>query len=250
MCVFRLERSSTSKADSHQEENRLACFPNTLHRIWAINAGSNEHLRCLHRRCEHRHRHSRRVPKSSRSETFEHADIFLKDQITQLHCQFSSSGIIVPRSWWIYLTNQRCGEGYSIFELPSNLVIRRIVARWWLSFLIISWGACVLGMGFAKSWRTLTTLRAWRFRSWRYYKFLSSLTGRELILRDWKQSFVLLHGRSHHFCIPYYRRSIFQYRNAVWHLTDRSSHICSPQSELATGYTERAGGGSSSSKVS
>lgn len=37
--------------------------------------------------------------------------------------------------------------GYGLFELPSNYVIRRIGARWWLSFLIVSWGACVLGMG-------------------------------------------------------------------------------------------------------
>lgn len=36
--------------------------------------------------------------------------------------------------------------GYGLFELPSNYVIRRVGARWWLSFLIVSWGACVLGM--------------------------------------------------------------------------------------------------------
>jgi fucose permease len=35
--------------------------------------------------------------------------------------------------------------GYGLFELPSNFVIRRIGARWWLSFLIVAWGACVLG---------------------------------------------------------------------------------------------------------
>ncbi|QDS73142.1 hypothetical protein FKW77_001768 [Venturia effusa] len=29
--------------------------------------------------------------------------------------------------------------GYGVFELPSNLVIRRIGARWWLSFLITVW---------------------------------------------------------------------------------------------------------------
>jgi len=28
--------------------------------------------------------------------------------------------------------------GYFLFELPSNYVIRRIGARWWLSFLIIA----------------------------------------------------------------------------------------------------------------
>lgn len=50
--------------------------------------------------------------------------------------------------------------GYGIFELPSNMVIRRLGARLWLSFLIIVWGACVLGMGFVKSWVPLAVLRA------------------------------------------------------------------------------------------
>ena len=50
--------------------------------------------------------------------------------------------------------------GYGIFELPSNLVIRRIGARWWLSGLITAWGACVLGMGFIHTWQSLTALRA------------------------------------------------------------------------------------------
>lgn len=30
---------------------------------------------------------------------------------------------------------------YFVFELPSNYIIRRVGARWWLSFLIIAWGA-------------------------------------------------------------------------------------------------------------
>ncbi|KIW06442.1 uncharacterized protein PV09_02886 [Verruconis gallopava] len=50
--------------------------------------------------------------------------------------------------------------GYGIFELPSNYVIRRIGARWWLGFLIVAWGACVLGMGFISTWQALTVLRA------------------------------------------------------------------------------------------
>ena len=50
--------------------------------------------------------------------------------------------------------------GYAIFELPSNMVIRRLGAQFWLSFLIISWGLCVLGMGFVQSWTTLTVCRA------------------------------------------------------------------------------------------
>lgn len=50
--------------------------------------------------------------------------------------------------------------GYGIFEIPSNFVIRRLGARWWLSFLIVSWGCCVLGMGFIRNWTLLTVLRA------------------------------------------------------------------------------------------
>ncbi|KAI8942847.1 hypothetical protein NX059_000887 [Plenodomus lindquistii] len=50
--------------------------------------------------------------------------------------------------------------GYALFELLSNYVIRRLGARSWLSFLIIAWGACVLGMGFVHDWKILTVLRA------------------------------------------------------------------------------------------
>jgi MFS family permease len=49
---------------------------------------------------------------------------------------------------------------YALFELPSNLIIRRLGARYWLGFLITAWGACVLGMGFVKNWELLTVLRA------------------------------------------------------------------------------------------
>ncbi|ETI23078.1 hypothetical protein G647_04874 [Cladophialophora carrionii CBS 160.54] len=50
--------------------------------------------------------------------------------------------------------------GYAIFELPSNLVIRRLGAQIWLGFLITAWGLCVLGMGFVHSWEALTVCRA------------------------------------------------------------------------------------------
>lgn len=50
--------------------------------------------------------------------------------------------------------------GYAIFEIPSNMVIRRLGARWWLAILIIAWGCMVLGMGFISDWRHLTVLRA------------------------------------------------------------------------------------------
>ncbi|KAF2188408.1 retrograde regulation protein 2 [Zopfia rhizophila CBS 207.26] len=49
---------------------------------------------------------------------------------------------------------------YALFEIPSNMVIRRLGARYWLGFLITAWGLCVLGMGFVHSWQVLTVLRA------------------------------------------------------------------------------------------
>ncbi|ORY16928.1 retrograde regulation protein 2 [Clohesyomyces aquaticus] len=49
---------------------------------------------------------------------------------------------------------------YALFQIPSNVIIRRLGARYWLGFLITSWGACVLGMGFVHSWEVLTVLRA------------------------------------------------------------------------------------------
>ncbi|KAL3466756.1 major facilitator superfamily domain-containing protein [Aspergillus heterothallicus] len=48
---------------------------------------------------------------------------------------------------------------YALFELPSNLVIRRVGARIWLSCLIIAWGVCVLAMGFVRHWVPLAILR-------------------------------------------------------------------------------------------
>ncbi|KIV96769.1 hypothetical protein PV10_00590 [Exophiala mesophila] len=49
--------------------------------------------------------------------------------------------------------------GYALFEIPSNMVIRRVGARVWLPFLIIVWGSSVLAMGFVHSWVSLTVLR-------------------------------------------------------------------------------------------
>lgn len=43
--------------------------------------------------------------------------------------------------------------GYCIFDFPSNYFIRKLGARWWLSFLVVAWGACVLGMGFVHDWK-------------------------------------------------------------------------------------------------
>lgn len=48
---------------------------------------------------------------------------------------------------------------YTLLELPSNLIIRRLGARNWICFLIIGFGSMVLGMGFVKDWASLTVLR-------------------------------------------------------------------------------------------
>ncbi|KAF2750122.1 MFS general substrate transporter [Sporormia fimetaria CBS 119925] len=49
---------------------------------------------------------------------------------------------------------------YALFELPSQVVLKKVGARFWLGFLITAWGACVLGMGFIHDWKSLTVLRA------------------------------------------------------------------------------------------
>ncbi|RXW14451.1 hypothetical protein EST38_g11403 [Candolleomyces aberdarensis] len=41
---------------------------------------------------------------------------------------------------------------YIIFQLPGNLVLRRVGVRNWLTFLVVAWGAVQLGMGFSKDW--------------------------------------------------------------------------------------------------
>ncbi|PTD06384.1 putative transporter [Fusarium culmorum] len=48
---------------------------------------------------------------------------------------------------------------YMICEIPSNIIIRRIGARWWLTVLILCWGVCILVMGFVKHWVPLVILR-------------------------------------------------------------------------------------------
>ncbi|KIW11731.1 hypothetical protein PV08_09003 [Exophiala spinifera] len=50
--------------------------------------------------------------------------------------------------------------GYTLLELPSNYLIRRVGPRVWLSFLVVSWGLVVLFTAFVESWKTLTLCRA------------------------------------------------------------------------------------------
>lgn len=49
---------------------------------------------------------------------------------------------------------------YFILEIPSNLVIRKVGAARWLSFLSFAWGVSVLGGAFAKHWGVIVVVRA------------------------------------------------------------------------------------------
>ncbi|KLT43192.1 MFS general substrate transporter [Cutaneotrichosporon oleaginosum] len=49
---------------------------------------------------------------------------------------------------------------YIIFEVPSQLGIRKFGARWWLGGATTLWGIIMLAMGFAPNWQTLAALRA------------------------------------------------------------------------------------------
>ncbi|KAF2198050.1 MFS general substrate transporter [Delitschia confertaspora ATCC 74209] len=48
---------------------------------------------------------------------------------------------------------------YFIFEIPSNLVIRKFGAANWLAFLSFAWGIVILGGAFAKDWTVVVGVR-------------------------------------------------------------------------------------------
>ena len=48
---------------------------------------------------------------------------------------------------------------YLIFELPSNILIRRVGAAKHLGTLVVLWGAVMIGMGFINDWRVLVVCR-------------------------------------------------------------------------------------------
>ncbi|SPO04341.1 related to putative tartrate transporter [Cephalotrichum gorgonifer] len=49
--------------------------------------------------------------------------------------------------------------GYVLFELPSNIVLKKAGAPLWLSILALLFGVITLGIGFAKNYATLVALR-------------------------------------------------------------------------------------------
>ncbi|KAK2750277.1 hypothetical protein FQN55_002424 [Onygenales sp. PD_40] len=48
---------------------------------------------------------------------------------------------------------------YVIFELPSNLALRKVGAALWLGGITICWGATIIGMGFSTHWTHLVVCR-------------------------------------------------------------------------------------------
>ena len=48
---------------------------------------------------------------------------------------------------------------YMIFELPSNIVLRKVGSANWLSFIAFAWGTVMLGQGFVKSYQALAACR-------------------------------------------------------------------------------------------
>ncbi|KAH8809657.1 high-affinity nicotinic acid transporter [Flagelloscypha sp. PMI_526] len=49
---------------------------------------------------------------------------------------------------------------YIILQLPSNLVLRKLGPRNWMSICVIGWGISQLSMGFVTNWHQLSVLRA------------------------------------------------------------------------------------------
>lgn len=48
---------------------------------------------------------------------------------------------------------------YFLFELPSNIILRKVGTAKWLGSIVVSWGLVMLGMGFAKHWWQIAILR-------------------------------------------------------------------------------------------
>jgi len=48
---------------------------------------------------------------------------------------------------------------YFLFEIPSNIVMRKVGTARWLSFLAFGWGMAILGSGFAHHWTVIVGTR-------------------------------------------------------------------------------------------
>lgn len=48
---------------------------------------------------------------------------------------------------------------YIVFQPPATVIVRYLGPRIFLSFIVVAWGAVLIGMGFADSFGTLAALR-------------------------------------------------------------------------------------------
>ncbi|KAF2113645.1 major facilitator superfamily domain-containing protein [Lophiotrema nucula] len=48
---------------------------------------------------------------------------------------------------------------YAVFEVPSNYFLKKLRPSRWIAFLMLSWGACTMGLGGAKNYATVTAVR-------------------------------------------------------------------------------------------
>ncbi|GAB7346466.1 hypothetical protein MBLNU457_5157t1 [Dothideomycetes sp. NU457] len=48
---------------------------------------------------------------------------------------------------------------YALFEVPSNYMLKKIRPSRWIAFLMLSWGACTMGLGGSKNFATVTVIR-------------------------------------------------------------------------------------------
>ncbi|KAL0574730.1 hypothetical protein V5O48_007237 [Marasmius crinis-equi] len=46
-----------------------------------------------------------------------------------------------------------------LLQVPGNVILRFVVVRYWITFIVISWGIVVFGMGFVKHWGLLALCR-------------------------------------------------------------------------------------------
>lgn len=49
---------------------------------------------------------------------------------------------------------------YILFEVPSNLVLKRLAPSTWLSLIMTLWGLCTVGMGLVRNYQGLVAMRA------------------------------------------------------------------------------------------
>lgn len=62
-------------------------------------------------------------------------------------------------AWQFGLAAGLFSVGYFLFEVPSNLLMRKVGARRWIARILVSWGVVAVVTGFIQDWVQLATLR-------------------------------------------------------------------------------------------